>query len=94
MAEIRPFRGLRYDAARVGSLDRVVAPPYDVISVAQQQALHDASPFNVVHLEYGRETGPARYATAARLLSDLFQQKAQKKVMHCRGQTVFSAKAR
>ena len=65
MAEFRPFRGLRYDPAVSGPLDRVVAPPYDVISPAQQQALYDQSPFNVVRLEYGREQGDARYSAAA-----------------------------
>jgi hypothetical protein len=31
MADVRAFRGLRYDTARAGSLDTLVAPPYDVI---------------------------------------------------------------
>lgn len=65
MAEMRPFRGLRYDPARSGPLDRVIAPPYDVISAAQQAALYAASPYNVVRLEYGQEQGEQRYAAAA-----------------------------
>ena len=31
MADVQPFRGFRYDLARVGQLGDVVAPPYDVI---------------------------------------------------------------
>lgn len=69
MAEIRPFRGLRYDPARAGALDTLIAPPYDVISPAQQEALYAASPYNIVRLELGREEGEARYANAAALLA-------------------------
>ena len=53
MAEIRPFRGLRYQAGQVGDLARVIAPPYDIISPAEQRALHARSPHNIVRLEYG-----------------------------------------
>lgn len=70
MAEVRTFRGLRYDTALAGELSRLIAPPYDVISPAQQQALNDASPYNVVHLEYGLGSGDERYAVAARLLRE------------------------
>src|SRR5579871_1005892 len=70
MAEFKPFRGLRYDPAQAGPLDRLIAPPYDVISPAQQQALYDLSPYNIVRVEYGRESGAERYAVAARLLRE------------------------
>jgi uncharacterized protein (DUF1015 family) len=47
MAEIRPFRALRY---AVPDLERVVAPPYDVISDEQRAELLVRDPHNVVHL--------------------------------------------
>ena len=50
MADVRPFRALRYDEARAGPLERLVAPPYDVISADQRQEYLARSPFNVVHL--------------------------------------------
>ena len=53
MTEIRPFRGLRYQAGQVGDLAKVIAPPYDAISPDEQRALHARSPYNVVRLEYG-----------------------------------------
>jgi uncharacterized protein (DUF1015 family) len=53
LAEICPFRGLRYHPGQVGDLAKVIAPPYDAISPAEQRALHDRSPHNVVRLEYG-----------------------------------------
>jgi uncharacterized protein (DUF1015 family) len=53
MAEIHPFRALRFDITEVGDLSQVVCPPYDVIDPAFQQRLHETSPFNIIRLEYG-----------------------------------------
>jgi uncharacterized protein (DUF1015 family) len=47
MAEVRPFRALRYD---VPELEAVVAPPYDVISDLERQEYLARDPHNVVHL--------------------------------------------
>jgi len=41
MATIEPFKALHYDLDRVGGLQDVVAPPYDVIDAAQRAALVD-----------------------------------------------------
>ncbi|MET8815944.1 DUF1015 domain-containing protein [Streptomyces sp. NPDC004549] len=49
--ELTPFRGLRYDPERVGSLASVTSPPYDV--VVRPDGLHhlqDADPHNIVRL--------------------------------------------
>lgn len=51
MPKIQAFRGLRYNLAQVGSLSRVVAPPYDVVDGALQQKLYDNSPYNFIRLE-------------------------------------------
>ena len=45
VVEIRPFRGLRYDPARVDP-DAVLAPPYDVVSATELDALLARSPYN------------------------------------------------
>ena len=50
MAELRPFAALRYDTARVGPLENLVAPPYDVLSEREREAHRSKSPYNVVHL--------------------------------------------
>ena len=50
MAVVKPFRALRYDEAEAGSLEDLVAPPYDVISPEQRAELAARSPHNVVHL--------------------------------------------
>jgi uncharacterized protein (DUF1015 family) len=63
---IEPFAGLLYDPGRVGALSNVVAPPYDLIDKARQDALYARSLYNVVRLELNRD--PDRYASAARTL--------------------------
>ena len=55
MADIRGFRGFRYDLGRVGSLSDVVAPPYDVIDPDLQQKLYDQSEYNAIRLELTRD---------------------------------------
>jgi uncharacterized protein (DUF1015 family) len=47
MAEIRPFRALRYASDDLAPL---VAPPYDVISAEERQEYLARDPHNVVHL--------------------------------------------
>ena len=32
MAEIRPFRALRFDTEKAGKIEELVCPPYDIIS--------------------------------------------------------------
>lgn len=49
MASIRAFRGLRFSEA-AGPLDRLVAPPYDVISPEGREELAALSPYNIVRL--------------------------------------------
>src|SRR5205085_12513727 len=50
VARFRPFRAVRYASSRVGAMDGVVAPPYDVISPAERDAFYEASPFNCTRL--------------------------------------------
>lgn len=55
MSRVSPFVGLLFDQARVGSLDLVTTPPYDVISPAEQRCFCDASPYNVIRLELAED---------------------------------------
>ena len=68
MAVVRPLAGLRYDPARVGDVGQVLAPPYDVITPAEQAELYARSPYNVIRLILPREA--ERGATAARTLRE------------------------
>ncbi len=55
MAEIRPFRGVRYKKGLAGELADIICPPYDVITPRLQQELYHRSPYNFVRIEAGRE---------------------------------------
>jgi uncharacterized protein (DUF1015 family) len=61
VADVRPLNALHYDLDAVGSLQDVVAPPYDVIDTAMRAELLARSPYNAVAIDlpkpYG-ETGP------------------------------------
>ena len=79
MANLIPFRGVLYNPAKVPDVSRVVAPPYDIIDAAFQQALHDRHPNNVIRLELGQDRpndGPSgnRYTRAASALADWMKQ--------------------
>jgi uncharacterized protein (DUF1015 family) len=64
MAEVKPFRAVRYDE-RAGPLEALVAPPYDVISPEQRDELRARNTHNVVHL-----TLPDDEVEAGRLWTD------------------------
>src|SRR5919197_4209461 len=49
MADVRPFRALRYSPS-AGPLERLVAPPYDVISPEERARYVALDPHNVVRL--------------------------------------------
>ncbi|MGI8606694.1 MAG: DUF1015 family protein [Gaiellaceae bacterium] len=50
MSLLQPFRALRYDPESAGSLDRLVAPPYDVVTPELRAELLAESPYNAVRL--------------------------------------------
>jgi uncharacterized protein (DUF1015 family) len=54
MAEIRPFRGMRYNQEAIGDLSLVVAPIYDVIDDAARDAYYNKHPYNVIRLILNR----------------------------------------
>src|SRR5215218_6672023 len=65
MADVQPLRALRYEPSAVGSLDDVIAPPYDVIDDELRAELVARSPYNAVQIEL-----PSSYEAAARTLRD------------------------
>jgi uncharacterized protein (DUF1015 family) len=68
MAVIAPFRALRFDAARFPDVGPLIAPPYDVISDSEREALERRHDRNVVRLDLPRGEGDARYENARGLL--------------------------
>ncbi|HSJ98428.1 MAG TPA: DUF1015 domain-containing protein [Myxococcota bacterium] len=54
MTDVRPFRALRYDPARV-DLDRVIAPPYDVVNAEERAFYWERDPHGAIRLELTRD---------------------------------------
>lgn len=73
MAKIIPFRGLRYNAEKIGNLASVTTPPYDIIDESAQARYYAENPANVIRLELGliypQDSGNNnRYTRAAQYL--------------------------
>ncbi len=54
MANVKPFRGLRYDTKKVGPLSGVTTPPYDIISPEEQEMYSEKHKNSIIHLELGK----------------------------------------
>ncbi len=68
MADVEPLLALHYDLAKVGGLQPVAAPPYDVIDAAQRAELVGRSPYNVVEVDLP-QNGSDPYGHAASVLA-------------------------
>lgn len=75
MAEIRPFRALRFSES-AGCAQQLTCPPYDIISEEQRQAYLQRNPNNIIRLELPRD-GENPYQVA----SDVLQQWLQSGVL-------------
>src|ERR1044072_2275131 len=65
MADLQPLLTLRYDPSVVGSLEDVIAPPYDVIDAELRARLAARRPYNVVEIDL-----PPSYEAAAATMAD------------------------
>ncbi|MCR4418910.1 MAG: DUF1015 domain-containing protein [Clostridia bacterium] len=80
MADVLPFRGLRYNPALVPDLTAAISPPYDVISPEEQQWYYRRHPYNVIRLELGEtlaDDGPEqnRYTRARAYLEKWLEER-------------------
>ncbi len=75
MALIKPFKITHYDASLHGVLDKLITPPYDVISNEEQERFYQSHPLNIIRLVLGKQH-PAdsesdnRYTRAAQTLHE------------------------
>ncbi|MBE3599489.1 MAG: DUF1015 domain-containing protein [Limnochordaceae bacterium] len=53
MRRVAALRGVRFQPARVGSLEGVIAPPYDVVTRRHIQEYMERNPYNVIQLDVG-----------------------------------------
>ncbi len=69
MPRFEPFAALRYAPSL--PLDKVVAPPYDVLSDSDVAALLKSHPRNIVAIDVPRDVdGPGRYEAAGKRLAE------------------------
>ena len=55
MVEIVPFRGITYNKEKIGKLDNIMSPPYDIISEQMQNQLYNKHSNNFVKLILGKQ---------------------------------------
>lgn len=60
MAFVVPFCGLRFNPEKIGRLEDVVTPPYDVIDEKNQAALAARNPYSMIKLDISKSPGPVR----------------------------------
>ncbi len=66
MAEVRPFRGIRFSAASQGrDLGDYLSPPFDTITAELERELLGRSEHNIVRLELAPREGADRYGFVA-----------------------------
>jgi len=64
MALLAPFRGLRYNLAKITRMEDVVTPPYDVIDLQAQAAFAAKNPYNMIHLDLSKNFSAAELTDA------------------------------
>ena len=74
MGKISPFRGFYYNAKKVSELNRVISPPYDVISQEKQKSLISNSKYSYVNIIKNADKGNP-YANASSLLKEWIKEK-------------------
>lgn len=80
MAYIRALKGVRFNSDKVGNLNDVVTPPYDVISEAAVQSFLNKNPYSMIQLDITKTPGgssedDSRYDKAAKLLNQWLDEK-------------------
>lgn len=69
MKRVAALRGVRFEVSRIGSLDGVLAPPYDVVTQSLVRDYLARSPYNVLQLDLGiadpSEAKPGRWPQVA-----------------------------
>ena len=55
MAEILPFKGLRYNPEKIKDISKVITPPYDVISEKERDDYYQLHPENIIRLILGKD---------------------------------------
>ena len=79
MAEVHPFRGVRYNQRLVKDIAAFICPPYDIITPQMEQELYLKNEYNFVRVEFGWElpqdtVKDNRYTRSAAILEQWLKQ--------------------
>ncbi|MCS7215391.1 MAG: DUF1015 domain-containing protein [Thermodesulfovibrio sp.] len=70
MTIIRPFKGILYNPEKINPED-VMSPPYDIISDEIREILYKRSPYNIVRIDYGKNSPDVdKYSLAKQYLEE------------------------
>ncbi len=70
MAIIKPFKGILYNPEKVSASD-VMCPPYDIISEDLREHLYEKSPYNIVRIDFGKNSSELdKYTIAKNYLNE------------------------
>lgn len=69
MTIIKPFKGIVYNPEKINE-DDVMCPPYDIISDELKEILYNKSPYNIVRIDYGKNSSDVdKYSLAKQYLN-------------------------
>jgi uncharacterized protein (DUF1015 family) len=77
MAEIQPFKGLRYNTKKVDLKD-IITEPYDRITPTLQEDYYRRSPYNIVRIILGKDNDPENPEKDKYRRADIFLKKWEK----------------
>jgi uncharacterized protein (DUF1015 family) len=80
VSDVLPFKGLRYNHAKINDLGKVICPPYDIIPPALHEELHTRNEYNFIRIEDAKSfpqdsNTDNKYTRAARALQQFVEQK-------------------
>ncbi|MDD5281954.1 MAG: DUF1015 domain-containing protein [Candidatus Omnitrophica bacterium] len=76
MSKIKAFKAVVYSPEKVKDFNQVVCPPYDVISPLAQEAYHERSPYNFIHILLSKDTASDdKYRRAGLIFRDWLKEK-------------------
>jgi len=78
MPQIKPFKAVYYNSRKIKDMEKVVSPPYDVISTEEQEYLHNLSPYNFTHIDFGKDASNDdkinnKYTRAKKIYAEWFE---------------------
>ena len=55
MANILPFKGIRFNSEKINDISKVITPPYDIISAEERERYYQLHPNSIIRLILGKD---------------------------------------